>query len=59
MTLFKSGLLVSASFVLGFCAAAQTVEPTPVSANADEARELDTVIVVGQQQTYSLSLIHI
>tara|TARA_R110002051_G_scaffold10866_6_gene40607 strand:- start:16792 stop:19179 length:2388 start_codon:yes stop_codon:yes gene_type:complete len=53
MTLFKSGLLVSASFVLGFCAAAQTVEPTPVSANADEARELDTVIVVGQQQTYS------
>ena len=53
MTLFKSGLLVSASFVLGFCAAAQTVEPTPVSANADEARELDTVIVVGKQQTYS------
>ncbi|KCZ86208.1 TonB-dependent receptor [Hyphomonas adhaerens MHS-3] len=53
MTLFKSGLLVSASFVLGFCAAAQTVEPTPVGANADEARELDTVIVVGQQQTYS------
>jgi iron complex outermembrane recepter protein len=53
MTLFKSGLLVSASFVLGLCAAAQTVEPTPVSASADETRELDTVIVVGQQQTYS------
>lgn len=53
MALFKSGLLVSASFVLGLCAAAQTVEPTPVSANADETRELDTVIVVGQQQTYS------
>jgi outer membrane receptor for Fe3+-dicitrate len=53
MALFKSGLLVSASFVLGLCAAAQTVEPTPVGANADETRELDTVIVVGQQQTYS------
>lgn len=53
MALFKSCLLVSASFVLGLCAAAQTVEPTPVSANADETRELDTVIVVGQQQTYS------
>ncbi len=53
MVLFKSGLLMSASFVLGLCAAAQTVESTSVSANADETRELDTVIVVGLQQTYS------
>ena len=54
MSFFRSSLLASASLVFGVCAAtAQTVETTQVSATVDEARELDTIIVVGQAQTYS------
>lgn len=54
MSLLKSSLFASAGLVFGMCAAtAQTAERTPVSASSDEARELDTVLVVGQAQTYS------
>ena len=54
MSMFRSSLLASASLVFGVCVAtAQTVETTDVSATAEDSRELDTVVVIGQAQTYS------
>ena len=53
MSLFRSSLLASASLIFGVCAAAQTVEPTPVSDTAEDTQSLDTIIVIGQAQTYS------
>jgi iron complex outermembrane receptor protein len=54
MSLFKMSLLASASLALcATSAIAQSVDSTTPDDQAEQRREMDTVVIIGQAQTYS------
>lgn len=54
MSLLKSSLLASASLAFGvFGALAQSADTAQTGDQTDQVQELDTIVVVGQAQTYS------